>query len=137
LGYSWVKLAVVHLLSQKGVSTIGIKASLIEWERAGGTDRHGSGLRSAEYVSDYLKRLSAAAPWVLGYGVESAGDVFGFGSTGSVQLGISECVGMGWRLQDLDGASYAPLVRAGFRASGEGVQPGSTKGGDAPGTLVD
>lgn len=112
-------------MKRKEVITIGIKASLVEWERAGGTDRFTSGLRSAEQVQAQHNVLLEVAQGLSGHRVEGDGSR-GLGKPiGSVELGLSECSGMGWRLQDLDGASYSASLCAGFSARVERVRKGS------------
>jgi len=122
---------------QKGSATVGIKASLIEWERAGGVDRFASGLRTAEYVSNYLDVLRRVAQGLSRHEMDSNDEGRFWQAVGSWELGLRECIGMGWRLQDLDGASYTPSVCAGFSARVEGVRKHGTQKSVASATLED
>jgi len=112
----------------------GVKASLIEWERAGGVDRPGSRVRTTQQLQDYLDVLAGVAQWLPGLGVASDCDGEGGPRPGSYWLGLSECEGMGWRLQDLDGCSFSSTVCAGFSARASRVRQGDDKIGVAPGT---
>jgi len=122
---------------QKGSATIGIKASLIEWERAGGTDRFTEGIRGDEFVQAYLEQLARVNEGLFRYGMAVDGAQPANGAIGSAALGLSECIGMGWRLQDLDGASYSASVCDGFSARIERIRERRAQKSVAPATSED
>jgi len=103
-------------------TTIGVKARLIEWERAGGSDRFNRGLRTAEQVQAYVELLLAIKERLSRYAVGNDADGGTADRTGAEALGLSECIGMGWRFQDIDGASYTASVCDGFSARRRRIQ---------------
>ena len=114
--------------------TIGIKTSLIGFERASGCDRFGGGFSGTEQREDLLpvqcredRESSGSVPdgGVLGGGP---------GDCGSAALGLSECDMLGFEPKSLECCSYSRFVCAGFSARIERVRQRGNKKGIAPAT---
>ncbi|AXH79582.1 MAG: hypothetical protein [Circular genetic element sp.] len=109
-------------MQQKGGTTIGIKASLIGFERVDGCDRFGGGFRGTKQrVPEHTVRHppSQQNPYTSGgSGVLAAGG----GGFGSEAIGLSECDMLGFESEDVECCAYSRYVCSGFSARVERIR---------------